>query len=405
MALRRSRRLLIVLLATAALIGALLVAAAATTDRFYVSRVLTWRGADAGDVARFPTRPVPAGPDTSALRPAPADPPLWLRTVDTHAGPPSSDPREPWATRPSGPATTLPLDAFLAGSGTTAFLVLRDDQLLYERYFGGYGRESVQTSFSTAKSFVSALVGIAISEGRIHGVDDPVVRYLPELAGRGTDTMTIRNLLTMSSGLEFSGEDGAGGPFGDDARIYYTPELRKLALSVTPVAPPGAHWQYNDYDTVLLGMVLERTTGRPLATYLSEKIWQPAGMEADASWSLDSSGDGFEKSASGINARAIDFARFGRLYLDDGRVNGRQVVPAQWVRESTRDDVTTDPADFYQYFWWVDVAAPGRFTAVGNLGQFVYVAPDKRLVIVRLGTGFGDVQWTPVLRSIADAAP
>ncbi len=408
---QRSRRLLIVLLATTAVLGGAVVAAEATTDRFYLSRVIAWHGADFGDSARFPARPVPKGPGTFSFEPAPATAPPWLRTVTTYAGGAgSSSAREPWATgngQSGGTPTTRPLEEFLADSGTTAFVVLRDDRLLYERYFNGYGRESTQTSFSTAKSFVSALVGIAIEEGRIRSVDDTVVRYLPELAGRGMDAMTIRNLLTMSSGLEFSGEDGAGGPFGDDAKIYYTPQLRKLALSVRAAAAPGDQWQYNDYNTVLLGLILERTTGRSVASYLSEKLWQPLGMEADGSWSLDSADDGFEKMASGINGRAIDFAKFGRLYLDGGSWNGRQLVPARWVQESTRADVTTDPADFYQYFWWVDVAQPyrGRFMAVGNLGQFLYVVPDKRLVIVRFGERFGADQWVPLLRSIADAAP
>lgn len=408
---QRSRRILIGLLATVAVFGGLLVAAEATTDRFYLSRVLAWRGADFGDPARFPARPIPTGPGTFSFEPPPATTPPWLQGVTRYDGDGgSSDARGPWATRigeSGGTPAAEPLEKFLTDSGSTAFLVLRDDQLLYERYFNGYGRDSTQTSFSTAKSLVSALVGIAIGEGRIRSVDDTVVSYLPELAGRGMDSMTIKNLLTMSSGLEFSGEDGAGGPFGDDARIYYTPRLRELALTVEAVAAPGEHWQYNDFNTLLVGLILERTTGRTVAGYLSEKLWQPLGAEADGSWSLDSTTGGFEKMASGINGRAIDFAKFGRLYLDRGNWNGRQLVPATWVDESTRADVTSDPADFYQYFWWVDVADPyrGRFMAVGNLGQFIYVVPDKRLVIVRFGERFGAEQWVPLLRSIADAAP
>jgi CubicO group peptidase (beta-lactamase class C family) len=130
-------------------------------------------------------------------------------------------------------------------------------------------------------------------------------------------------------------------------------------------------------------------------------------MEADGSWSLDSEASGFEKMESGINARAIDFAKFGRLYLDRGEWNGEQVVPASWVEESTRAATTSDPADFYQYFWWVDVLEPerGRFMARGNLGQFVYVVPDKDLVIVRMGESFGYNRWPEVLRSIADKVP
>ena len=154
-------------------------------------------------------------------------------------------------------------------------------------------------------------------------------------------------------------------------------------------------------------MILERASERSVATYLAQKIWQPLGMEADGSWSLDSEEDAFEKMESGINGRAIDFAKFGSLYLNRGKWNGKQVVPASWVEESTRVDTTTDPADFYQYLWWVDVAHPerGRFMARGNYGQFIYVVPDKDLVIVRFGEDWGYNRWPELLRSIADKAP
>ena len=130
-------------------------------------------------------------------------------------------------------------------------------------------------------------------------------------------------------------------------------------------------------------------------------------MEADGSWSLDSKASGFEKMESGINARAIDFAKFGRLYLNRGEWSGEQVVPASWVEQSTRVDTTSDPADFYQYFWWVDVVEPerGRFLARGNYGQFIYVVPDKDLVIVRFGEDWGYNRWPELLRSIANKAP
>ena len=306
-----------------------------------------------------------------------------------------------------GEKVTEPLEKFLEDTGTTAFLVIRDDKLLYEGYFNGYDRESTQTSFSVAKSFVSALVGIAIEEGYIGSVEDPITKYVPELEGPGMDKITIRHLLTMSSGLRYTGEGGGGGPLGDDAKTYYDPNLRELALTVEPEVEPGRRWEYNNYHPLLLGMVLERATGRPVANYLSQKIWRPLGMEAEGSWSLDSEASGFEKMESGINGRAIDFAKFGRLYLNRGEWKGKEVVPQSWVEESTRVDTTTDPADFYQYFWWVDVVEPdrGRFMARGNLGQFIYVVPDKDLVIVRFGESFGYNRWPELLRSIADKAP
>ena len=405
------QRLAVVLLLVAGLFVGILTAASATADRFYVSRIVAWREADFRDFEKFPSRPVPAGPKEFSFEPAPENPPEYLRTITYRRDAPDPrTPRESMATAldsTGGNKAKKPLDKFLADTGTTAFLVIDDDTLLYEEYFNGYDRESTQTSFSVAKSFVSALVGIAIQEGYIGSVDDPITKYIPELEQPGMDKITIHHLLTMSSGLKYSGEGGGGGPLGDDAKTYYDPNLRELALTVGLEVEPGRRWEYNNYHPLLLGMVLERATGRPVATYLSQKIWRPLGMEAEGSWSLDSESSGFEKMESGINARAIDFAKFGRLYLKRGEWDGEQVVPASWVEQSTRVETTTDPADFYQYFWWVDVVEPerGRFMARGNLGQFIYVVPDKDLVIVRFGERFGYNRWPELLHSIADKAP
>ena len=228
------------------------------------------------------------------------------------------------------------LDEFLAAQDTQAFLVIQDDAILYEKYFNGAARDSIVTSFSVAKSFVSALVGIAIGEGKIASVRDPITKYLPELAERDPrfSEITIEDLLRMSSGIRYE-----EFPFlhGDDAKTYYYPDLRTLALQQTEVVgEPGSTFLYNNYHPLLLGLILERATGVPVAEYLQEKIWKPLGMEYPGSWSLDSTDTGFPKMESGINARAIDFARFGRLYLNEGAWEGRQIVPADWVAESTR---------------------------------------------------------------------
>jgi CubicO group peptidase (beta-lactamase class C family) len=405
------RRLAVAFLLIAILLVGVMTAAAATADRFYVSRIIAWREADFHDFGRFPSRPVSAGPNEFSFKPPPEKTPQFLRTVTYRRDAPDpKTPRESMATpldAVGGKKVSEPLDKFLADTDTTAFLVIRDDALLYEGYFNGYDRQSTQTSFSTAKSFVSALVSIAIEEGYIGGVDDPITKYIPELKGQGIVEITIRDLLTMSSGLKYSGEGSGGGPFGDDAKTYYDPNLRELALTIEPEVEPGKRWEYNNYHPLLMGLTLERATHRHVATYLSQKIWRPLGMEADGSWSLDSRADGFEKMESGINGRAIDFAKFGRLYLNEGEWDGKQMVPAGWVEQSTRLDTTTDPADFYQYFWWVDVVHPerGRFMARGNFGQFIYVAPDKDLVIVRFGEDYGYNRWPELLRSIANKAP
>lgn len=154
----------------------------------------------------------------------------------------------------------------------------------------------------------------------------------------------------MSSGIRYSEYHM---PWSDDTTTYYAPDLRAAAISSPITGEPGQEFHYNNFHPLLLGMVLERTTGRPVAQYLEEKIWKPLGMESPGSWSLDSEQSGFEKMESGINGRAIDFAKFGRLFLNNGNWNGVQLIPAEWVDESTRLDTTTDPAPQYQYFWWV----------------------------------------------------
>lgn len=159
--------------------------------------------------------------------------------------------------------------------------------------------------------------------------------------------------------------------------------------------------RYNNYNPLLLGLILERATGMPVSTFLEQKLWQPLGMGADGSWSLDSTMSGFEKMESGINGRAIDFATFGSLYLHGGEWGGRQVVPRAWVEESTRADTSSDPARGYQYFWWVGEG--GHYSARGNHGQYIFVAPERDLVIVRFGTryGHGSRVWMDVFEQLA----
>ncbi len=243
------------------------------------------------------------------------------------------------------------LESFLRSTETTAFLVVKDDDLLYEHYFNGYDHGSTQTSFSVAKSFASALVGIAVEDGTI-ALDDPITDYLPELKERDArfDKITIRHLVSMSSGLRYEEQ---GTPWSDDTETYYAPDLRQLALSDSEiVGPPGERWHYNNFNPLVMGMILERATSQHVAEFMEARLWQPLGAEADASWSLDSVASGFEKMESGINARAIDFAKLGSLYLHGGEWNGRRILPTSWVRESTSVSVEHDPSPAYGYWWW-----------------------------------------------------
>jgi CubicO group peptidase (beta-lactamase class C family) len=222
----------------------------------------------------------------------------------------------------------------------------------------------------------------------------------------------------MSSGIHY-----AEFPFvnGDDAKTYYYPDLRDLALNQTEInGSPGETFLYNNYHPLLLGLILEHTTGMPVADYLAQKIWQPIGMEFDGSWSLDERG--FEKMESGINGRAIDFAKFGRLILHQGNWNDAQIVPAAWLEEATNPDPTrsgdyyskqfraTIPNGYYKYMWWGMARGEGTtndFAALGNHGQFIYISPHKNLIIVRHGEKYGVAygEWLKLFYDFATAVP
>jgi CubicO group peptidase (beta-lactamase class C family) len=302
------------------------------------------------------------------------------------------------------------LEDFLARTGTQAFIVIRNDTILYEKYFNGTKRDSTVVSFSTAKSFTSALVGIAISEGQIKSVDDPITDYLPELAARDErfQKITIHDLLGMASGIRY---DDKRFLWHDESNLTYRyPDLRSLALNRTVIIePPGQNFLYNDYNPILLGMILERATGRPVTDYLQEKLWTPLGMEFGGSWTLDSDSTGFEMMSCCINAHAIDFAKLGRLYLNKGDWDGNQVVPAEWVAESTQVDKgrKLDELVSYGNLWWEMPRSPeaNDFFAWGNLGQFIYVSPSKNLIIVRNGEKYGlqgeGIEWAGIFHQFA----
>jgi CubicO group peptidase (beta-lactamase class C family) len=356
----------------------------ASVDRSSIARAMMWMDADVGDQYRFPARTIPTGDDVSPL--------------------PAGDEIDPPS--PYGADGDRTFDEFLRATDTLAFLVVDEDELVYERYFEGADRRARQTSFSVAKSFLSTLVGIAIDEGLIGSVSDTITEYVPELSERDPrfERITLRDLLTMSSGIRYE-EQQLPLPWGDDVNTYYGTDLRDLALNATQIeGPPGKMWLYNNYHPLLLGLVLERATGMSVSNYMATRLWQPLGAEADATWSLDSEDSGFEKMESGLNATPVDYARFGALFLHEGEWNGTRIVSHAWVEDATAADASTDPAKDYQYFWWIDTERPGRFYALGNFGQYIYVAPDAGVVIVRNGRDWGvdNYTWVKVFRRIAD---
>lgn len=308
-------------------------------------------------------------------------------------------------------------DELLTSTGTTAFIVIKDDTILCEKYYNGYHRDSINTSFSMAKSVLSLLVGIAIDEGYIKSVDEPITNYLPELKQSVFQKFTIKHLLLMKSGISY--KEGFE-PWKDEPKTYYYPDLRKLALQVRLDKNEPSYFHYNNYHAQLLGLILERTTRMSVSKYLEEKVWKPLGMEFPASWSTDNIKDGFERMESGINARAIDFVKFGRLLLNKGNCNGQKIVSEKWIIDSTKFDDTSvfNPGyyqyykDFvwtkcffnkgnayYKYFWWgykINETDYDYF-AQGNLGQFIYICPKKNLIIARFGKKWGAINWWPDL--------
>ena len=366
-------------------------------DREYALRILRMGQSDVKDYLRFPERVIANPAVSSELQTS--LPPQWFETIAYTA---------------RGKTHQSSVDDLMTKIRTQALVIIKDDQIVYERYYNGYERDSIVTSFSSVKSVNSALIGIAIDEGLIESVNDPWVQYLPEFKGRGLDEMTIRDLLMMSSGIQYVEDENLfpllGAPFSDDAKTYYYPDLRRLALNEVQhgAEPVGETMHYNNYHPILEGMLLERVTGMPVAAYLEQKIWQPLGMEYPASWSLDSLDTGFEKMESGLNARAIDFARFGLLYLHNGAWNGEQIISEAWVKKSTSPDPTDqrewpywpeykENGGYYKYHWWGAVRPDGHhdFIAAGNFGQYIYVCPQKNLVIVRFGEDDEPVELFP----------
>lgn len=372
----------------------------------YLRRTLTYMEADVNDYLIFPERVIQPAENPIPFRP-PADP----ETAEAQVR----------AIFEQNAVVEGDLESFLSGTGTQALLVIRDDTLLYEGYFNGASRESIVTSFSVAKSFVSTLFGIAEHEGLV-SVDDPITNYLPELLERDPRfaEITVRHLLNMTSGIHYVETSFVNG---DDALTYYYPDLRELALQKTRIdGEPGKTWLYNNYHPLLLGIILERVTGMSVSEYLEEKVWQPMGAEYPASWSLDSEESAFEKMESGINARAVDFAKLGRLYLNGGSLNGQQIVPQAWVEQATRIDESVDREAFYipymsqpfgevyhQLFWWGVQQADGdyAYAARGNHGQDIFVYPAKNLIIVRNSQRYGlsPMKWLNLWLDFAEALP
>ena len=284
---------------------------------------------------------------------------------------------------PAGQPLEIPgIDEYLRQQNTAGLVILQDGRVRFERYGLGFDAAGRWTSFSVAKSFTSTLVGAAIQDGHIKSLEDKVSAYLPGLRGSAYDDVTVRQLLTMSSGVRWNEDyedpeadvaqfNNATPEAGMDATVSY---LRKLPRA----HPPGELWNYNTGETNLIGVLVSAATGKPLAQYLQEKIWHPAGMESQATWLLGRTGN--EIAGCCLQASTRDFARFGLFVLANGASSGQQVVPPDWFAQATRKQKDIgDPGRGYGFQWWT--YDDGSVAAQGIFGQGIYIDPQRRLVI------------------------
>lgn len=321
----------------------------------------------------------------------------------------------------------LEWEKLLDKSKTIAFLIIQDDTVRYEYFRKNYDEASLVPSFSMAKSFVSTLVGIALEEGKIKSIHDPITNYLPYLDSAKFGRITIEHLLNMRSGIQFN--ESYFNPFGDVAKAYYGTNLKKLCRDLKIKQAPDQAFDYISINTQLLAFIVEEATGKKIDAYLQEKIWKPLGTEFDATWSIDSKKQGNVKGFSSLNATAYDFAKLGRLMLREGNWNGKQLISSQWVKQALESGAEKNDR-IYSYQWWIFdyyrrdngeilqaderriphatdpnrkiiVQQPFGYAARGILDQFVYFNPKKKCIIVRLGSYDRNVNWPMVFNIIA----
>ncbi|MBO6494544.1 MAG: serine hydrolase [Roseivirga sp.] len=341
------------------------------------------------------------------------------------------------------PQTDQTLEDFLLETKTTAFLIIRNDSILYEQYFRDYEPSDVSNIFSVSKSVTSLLMGIAIDQGYINSVNDKVTKYLPELAEKNSDfnQLTILDLLNMRSGLDFS--ESYKSPFSEVARLYYGKDQLKQIQKLKFSSSPGEVHEYQSVSTSILGMVIEKATGKALGKYLETTVWQPMGMEFDASWSVDDKKNQSTKAFCCLNTTARDLAKIGSLYLKNGNWNGKQIVSEKWVSSTVTPNLDND---CYQYQWynterkgykyqgeylkdslavvalaenlglktyepvyeyvpseekdlWGLHYCSNYYYGLGVNGQYLLVDPSKDLVFVRLGEKF-DANYLMLINSL-----
>ena len=342
----------------------------------YFGRFIKWRASDIEDYIKFPKYEFEAS----------SKPFYFFKTLDSKLN-------NIKVTKIKDEKNEL-LD-ILETSGTTAFLVIKNDTLIFEKYLNGYQENSINTSFSVAKSITSLITGVAIDEKLIHSVNDPVVKYIPDLIHTDSKykNLLISQLMDMRSGIQFKDHDL---PWGDKPKAYYYPNLRERILELPLEYEPGTKFKYNSYNPILIGMIIEKVTNFPPAKYFEQKLWNELGMEYPGSWSMDSEKSGMTKMESGLNIRAIDFAKFGRLVLNNGSWNGKQLISKDWMNYSfnisEKYKLPKYANDlYYRNFWWIYANKRNAdyeiksIAGTGHLGQYLFVFPKEKIIIIRMG--------------------
>jgi len=285
----------------------------------------------------------------------------------------------------------VPASAFAERTFTDALLILKNGRIVHEQYLNRTTERTRFMSYSMAKSLNSIMTGFALAEGLIGSVDDPVVKYLPELRGTAYDGIALRHLLWMRTGARWDDNFFSPGPARDAHVAAFVEQKERYFTAATRISDraglPGVAFNYNSVEATLVGEIVSRATGKKLSEYLGEKLWRPAGMESDAFYVLDGTDDSArEFTAGGFNATLRDYGRIGQMMLDRGRANGRQLLSPAWVEESTRPGpgrASVEDGTGYAYLWWT-IDGTRAFTMLGGEGQFVYVDPEHRTVIVKL---------------------
>ena len=270
-----------------------------------------------------------------------------------------------------------------------AFIVVQEDSILHEEYWEGYGTDSYSNSFSMAKSIVSLLIGIAIDEGKIQSLQQPVVEIIPEFGHfEDNERLRIIDLLTMSSGLNW--DESYGSLYSETTKAYYGDDIYNQIINLKVIEKPGIEFKYLSGNTQLLALVLSKATQTTLSNYAAKKLWQPIGAEHTALWSVDNK-EGYEKAYCCFNSNARDFAKIGQLVLHNGKVDSNQVVSNNYIEKATQaasfiKDESGNPLTFYGLQWWILEYKGFKIPyARGILGQYIFVLPEKNAVVVRLG--------------------